>query len=46
MKTEIKQTKTLISSLQKKYKSSPNQKIGSLIINLELILHDLIKIDR
>ena len=45
MKTEIKQTKVLIASLQKKYESSPNQGIGSLISSLELILLNLMKMD-
>lgn len=45
MKTEIKQTKVLIASLQKKYESSPNQGIGSLISSLELVLLNLMKMD-
>ena len=46
MKTEIKAAETLHAKLTKKYNEAPNQKIGSILCSLELVIQDLKKLDK
>ena len=45
MKSEIKSIESLITKLTKTYDSKPHQTIGTIIVSLELILKQLIKLN-
>ena len=45
MNKEIKATETLLRNLNKTYETRPNQTLGSIIVNLEIVLKELIKLN-
>jgi len=45
MNKEIKATETLLRNLNKIYETRPNQTLGSIIVNLEIVLKELIKLN-